>query len=150
MGGQSGLEVYRQHVVALQKYTYFLLAAVGACVGFALTQTNEAELSVMQIPLALALTGWGLSFWWGCAHLKLVQATLYTNAGLIRLQSGKDPVAGRNAALMMQGDSVIREIGEDQSQRAVRASSRQFWWFIFGVIAYIVWHVLAMWSRTLF
>lgn len=126
MAGQNELEIYRQHLGAQQKYAYFLLAAVGACVGFALTQTKDASLGLSQIPLAFALLGWGLSFWCGCVHLSAVQATLYTNMGLIRMQTGKDPLAGSNRGLMAYGDKVIREIAEKQGNRSARASSWQF------------------------
>lgn len=148
MSGQNGLEVYRQHVGAQQKYSYFLLAAVGACVGFALAQTKDAMLGAYQIPLGLALFSWGLSFWCGCAHLRAVQATLYANMGLIRMQSGTDPLVGRDRASMAYGETVIREIADSHSSRSARASSWQFRFFIIGVSAYIFWHVWQMAART--
>lgn len=147
MAGGNELEIYRQHITAQQKYTYFLLAAVGACVGFALTQTKDLPFDQSQLPLAIALLGWALSFWCGCVHLKAVQATLYTNMGLIRLQLGRDPNAGHHPELMAYGSQVISEIAEKHSSRSSMASSWQLRFFILGVIAYIYWHISEMVAR---
>jgi hypothetical protein len=35
------MEVYKQHRNAQEKYVYFLLAAAGAAIGFAVNQTKE-------------------------------------------------------------------------------------------------------------
>lgn len=148
MSGQNELEVYRQHIGAQQKYAYFLLAAVGACVGFALTQTKDAYISGNQLPLALVLLSWGLSFWCGCVHLRAVQATLYTNMGLIRMQSGTDPLTGRDRGLMAQGEAVMREIADGHGNRSGKASAWQFRFFTLGMAAYICWHILQMYERT--
>ena len=144
MAAQNELEVYRQHVTAQQKYAYFLLAAVGACVGFALTQTKDAILDTTQLPLAMALFGWGLSFWCGCMHLKGLQTVLYANMALIRTQSGREPPVGHNQALISYSENIIREIAVAHGNRSAKASLWQFRFFVLGVAAYICWHILEM------
>ena len=49
------IEVYRQHRTAQDKYVYFLLAAVGAGIGFAISQTQTAKLAWTQLPLGCAI-----------------------------------------------------------------------------------------------
>lgn len=68
------------------KYTYFLLAAAGAAIGLALTQTKGLSLNWSQFPLGLAVLNWGLSFFFGCRQLTSVSSGLYANAGLIKIQ----------------------------------------------------------------
>jgi hypothetical protein len=43
MADDGKLELLRAHRTAADKYTYFLLAAAGAAIGFALNQTRESE-----------------------------------------------------------------------------------------------------------
>lgn len=148
MAGQNELEIYRQHMAAKQKYAYFLLAAVGACVGFALTQTKDASIHIGQIPLAIGLAAWALSFWCGCKHLTSIQATMYTNLGLLKLKSGRDPIAGTDLELVAYGVGLAREAVNDHATKAGSTAQWQFRWFIVGVCSYIVWHVLEMASRT--
>lgn len=59
----SGItELYRAHRTAQDKYTYFILAAAGAAIAFALNQTHDATLSWFKLPLGAAVLCWGLSF----------------------------------------------------------------------------------------
>ncbi|WP_131728554.1 hypothetical protein [Achromobacter xylosoxidans] len=148
MSGDNELEVYRQHRSNQKQHTYFLLAAVGACIGFALTQTKDASLQINQIPLAIALVSWGLSFYCGCVQADRDGAALYANLGLIRLQKGRDPIAGRNPELMQYGSDTIREIIEQHGEKSASASRWQFRFLAVGVVFYIGWHVLDMWART--
>jgi uncharacterized protein (DUF2336 family) len=54
--------VYNALRTAQEKYAYFLLAAAGAAIAFAVNQTHDAKLSWAQLPLAAAVLSWGCSF----------------------------------------------------------------------------------------
>jgi hypothetical protein len=56
------LEVYRALRESQTRYAYFLLAAAGAAIGLVVSQTQTATLQWAQIPLAIAVAMWGLSF----------------------------------------------------------------------------------------
>ena len=75
-------EVYQQFRTSQDKYSYFLLAAAGAAIGFALTQTQGKPLSWSQLPLALAVVCWGLSFYFGCYFIEHITSSLYANFDL--------------------------------------------------------------------
>lgn len=92
-------EVYRQLRLAQEKYVYFLLAAAGAAIGFALSQTHDSVLSRSQLPLGAAVLCWGLSFFFGCRHLAYVSSTLYANAELLKVEGGQHPEVGRHPQL---------------------------------------------------
>lgn len=149
MPSQEQVEVYRQHSTVSDKYTYFLLAAVGAAIALTINQTQAVKLSLSQIPLGIAVLLWGVSFYLGCRHLVLVKATLHTNGALLRVQDGEDPMAGRNVEAIGIASEVLREIIEKQSTGASRAASWQFRCLILGGVCYLVWHVYEMWLRTL-
>lgn len=138
MASQNRLEIYKQHQMAQQKYAYFLLAAVGACVGFALTQTKDLALNVSQTPLVIAMLGWGLSFCCGCLHLRLVQTVMHLNILLLRSQqSGHEP-------------SEWEEVERDTMKRARKSGAALSWqlgFFAIGVVAYVYWHISEMIAR---
>lgn len=142
------LELYRQHRTVQSKYAYFLLAAVGACLGYALTQTKEAPISVSQIPLGIAVLAWCASFYLGCRHIRHTELILYSNMQLLKAQHGNDPVAGRNPELAGIAASVYRESIERDGKGSATAARWQFRSLVFGVGAYVVWHVYEMWLRS--
>jgi hypothetical protein len=47
-------DLYKLHRDASEKYIYFLLAAAGASIAFAATQTQAATISWSKLPLAFA------------------------------------------------------------------------------------------------
>lgn len=148
MPSQGQLEVYRQHSATSDKYTYFLLAAVGAAIALAINQTHTAKLSLSQIPLGVAVLFWALSFYLGCRHIGLVKATLHSNGVLLRVQDGEDPMSGRNIDAIGVASAVMRQIIEEQSTSAGRAAAWQFRCLVLGGVAYLAWHILEMWLRT--
>jgi hypothetical protein len=52
---ENRLELFRALRDTQEKYVYFLLAAAGAAIGFALSQTQQATLSWSKLPLAGAV-----------------------------------------------------------------------------------------------
>ncbi len=148
MPSPEQLEVYKQHVAVSDKYTYFLLAAVGAAIALTINQTQGAKLSVSQIPLAIAVLLWGLSFYLGCRHITLVKATLLSNAALLRVQAGEDSMAGRNLQAIRVSSETLLEIIEKHSTGAGHAARWQFRCLVLGGTSYLAWHILEMWLRT--
>jgi hypothetical protein len=60
-------ELHKAHRDSAEKYIYFLLAAAGAAIAFAATQTQSATLTWIKLPLGLAVLCWGMSFSAGVA-----------------------------------------------------------------------------------
>jgi len=148
MPADDQLEIYRQHRAAQEKYVYFLLAAVGAAIALALSQTQGATLALSQIPLGLAVLLWGLSFVAGCRHLSYVESTLYANGSLLKVQAGEDPRTGDHPQLIAAASEGIREAIEGNSTKAQFYGRHQFTLFVLGAVCYIGWHVFEMWLRT--
>jgi hypothetical protein len=142
------MEIYRQHRGAQDKHTYFLLAAVGACIGFAATQTKDLPLRADQWPLAIAVFMWGMSFWCGCSHVRSMETVMLANMRLLTLQNGRDPMVGADLQGVFIGVQKLREVIDRHNKSAGRTHRWQFRFLAVGVAAYLAWHVLAMSSRA--
>lgn len=143
------MEVYKQHRNAQEKYVYFLLAAAGAAIGFAVNQTKELSLGYSQLPLAVAVILWGFSFYFGCRHITYVECVLYSNAELLKVKAGNHPKTGTNPQLI---EIAIEGISSAIAQNVEDGAWYGRWQFrclIFGSAFYLAWHVYEMWMRGL-
>jgi hypothetical protein len=133
------LELYRALRVATDKYIYFLLAAAGACIAFAINQTNDAFLSWSQLPLGAAVLCWGLSFYFGCRQVGGTLDLLYKNYQFESMNLARaDPEFAA---------SVSKEM-EKSSKRAAKHTALQYKFLLAGAALYIVWHAIEMYLRT--
>ena len=85
---ETYLAVIGTHRDLYIRHAFYLLAVVGAAVGFALNQTQGAVLAWLQIPLGLAMSSWFSNFYFGLRQLRSVLATLDINSLLLALQAG--------------------------------------------------------------
>jgi hypothetical protein len=131
------------------KYTYFMLTAAGGAVALAVNQTQGAALGWSQVPLGAAVLCWGLSFFCGARNLGYVNATLYANLALLRVESGSDSVVGQHPEMIQAASEGIRQAVESNSKWANRYAKAQFRLLVGGAVLYVVWHVLEMWLRTI-
>jgi len=142
-------EVFRALRESQNKYTYFLLAAAGAAIALAVNQTREAVLAWPQVPLALSVLSWALSFLFGCRHIAYVNSTLYANGEYLRVVSGQHPeLVGAHPQLVAAAKEGIRDAMEHNADCANRNGHRQFRFLVAGAIFYVVWHVLEMYLRS--
>ena len=142
------LEVYRQLRTSQDKYIYFLLAAAASAVALALNRTQDRQLTLLLLPWGLALVLWGFSFFFGCRHLAYVSLTLFANAELLRVQRGEHPKAGNHPGVIEAASEGLRSAIDYNSERASLLANFQFGFFIAGALAYVAWHVLEMYART--
>lgn len=148
MPTESERELFRLHRESQTKYTYFLLAGAATAIGFSLTQTRELALSPTHLPLGVALLCWAASFFCGCKQLQYVTSTLFNNMELIKVQTGRHPLAGNHPEAMQIGSKVLNEIMEKGGVRSGRFGTWQFRLLIYGALLYIAWHIFEMWVRS--
>lgn len=147
MSNEAQREVFRVLRESQSKYTYFLLAAAGAAIGFSLSQTKEVSLAWSQVPLGLAVLLWGVCFFCGCRHLAYVNSALYANAVLLKIESGQHPEVGNHPQRMQAASEGVRNAIEQNSESANRLGHWQFRSLVAGAVFYIIWHVLEMYFR---
>lgn len=148
MSTENTREIYRILASSLVKYTYFLLTAAGASIALAMNQTSQLSMNWLQVPLALAVICWGLSFYYGCRCIQCGHSTLHINLDLHRIESGNHPLAGSDPQRMEIGTSTLRKIYEEKSAKVGTHAQNQFALLILGGILYVVWHILEMYART--
>jgi hypothetical protein len=145
---EQQIAVYNQFRNAQDKYTYFLLAAVGGAVAFALRETATAALSWSQVPVGAAILCWGLSFYWGCQQLEVMTSSTYSNLELLKVNAGLHPDVGTHPQVIAAASEGIRDALKFNASLAGRYARRQFRLLILGTIFYIGWHIWEMWVRT--
>jgi len=138
-------DLHRAHRDANEKYTYFLLAAAGACIAFAISQTQTATISIYILPLAVAVLCWGLSFYFGCRQLLQTMNILQQNYQFLRMQAGRHPDFPPHPDAVAEIGALI----EKQSNESGRYGSYQFKLLILGAAFFIGWHMLEMYLRTM-
>lgn len=127
-----------------EKHVNFLLAASGACIAFAVTQTRGAQLSIIHVPLGLALAAWGLSFWLGCIYLRYRSTTLAINERAIAVEDGADPAVGADPAKKLIGLKALQDSFGEYDRRAALGYAWQLRCFVAGAVFFLTWHVLDM------
>jgi hypothetical protein len=142
MAAQS--ELHKAHRDANEKYIYFLLAAAGACIAFAISQTQTATISIYKAPLAAAVVFWGLSFYFGCRQLLQMMNMLQQNYQFLRMQAGTHPEFPPHPDAV---DAIGQHL-EELSNKSGKYGSYQFKFLILGAVFFIGWHVLEMTLRT--
>jgi hypothetical protein len=84
-------DLHKLHQAAQQQYTYFILAAAGASIGFTLQNAQGVPLNLSLVFLGEAVISWGLSFFFGCLCSIKVHASIGANYNLLGLQIGNHP-----------------------------------------------------------
>jgi hypothetical protein len=147
MARESMIEVYRALRESQTRYTYFLLAASGAAIGFAVNETQAAVLHVMHAPLAAAVLCWAGSFYLGCKCVQRASLALYDNSECLKVTSGEHPVSQTDPEAITVLSAHIRNIITAHSNAAGRYATWQFRMLIFGAEWFLAWHVGQMYVR---
>jgi hypothetical protein len=142
------LEIYRQLRTSQEKYIYFMLAGAASAIAYALNRAQDKPLTLLLIPWGLALVLWGLSFFCGCRYLMYSMSMLYSDATMIQIKNGEHPAIGTNFKLAQAASEGIREALSDNIKKAKRLALLEIWFFIGGILAYVVWQLLEMYIRT--
>ena len=144
MADDARTHLFRSLTDENSKYTYFLLAAAGAAIGFAITQTRGAGISIWMLPLAAAVLSWAVSFFCGCRHLQERQSLLFENHEFLHLQDGQYPGIPAYPQLV---DSIRQDM-EERRRKTGRWGAWQFRFLVAGAVFYVAWHVIEMYLRT--
>ena len=142
------IAVYNQYRNAQDKHTYFLLAAVGAAIGFALRETVSAPLQWSEVPLAIAVLCWLLSFYCGCKQSHHTVSGLYSNFELLTVQAGEHVLTGIHPEKIAIASEELKRGIAKNSSNAEYFGKTQFRLLLWGAIFYIGWHIWEMWVRT--
>lgn len=137
-------DIYKAHQTGQEKYTYFLLAAAGAAIGFAVQKTDGLRFSWWLLPVALATVCWVASFYSGCQNLVWVQSTMTRNMALLQLQNGTHPMQPPGGDYLNVAIDVTREGTHKDAGRAQGYGIWQFRLLVLGSVLFIAWRIAEM------
>lgn len=81
------VDLEKVHLAGQERYAYFLLAAAGAAVAFAVQKTEGAVLSWWLLLVAAAALCWALSFFAGCKVVWCSQAIVSSQINIARART---------------------------------------------------------------
>ncbi len=122
-----------------EKYIYYLLALSVSSIAFSIFSTKDDCISINHIPIGLSVLLWAISIFFGLVVLRLDMKSVYDNF----------IVAKRDTNYMYE-DDINRDtmtILSDMSKRYRQSECYfkiQTFTFYFGVVSFIVWHIIQM------
>ncbi|WP_218243252.1 hypothetical protein [Comamonas fluminis] len=142
-------EIHKLHSQGQDKYTYFLLAAAGAAIGFAVQKTDGLPLSWWLLPVGIATLCWAASFYCGCRTLDRVSASMSANYNLLQLKQGSHPNQPPHPQITEVALREVLSAFERNIQSALKFAIWQFRLLIAGSILFVSWRILEMIRITL-
>lgn len=134
-------ELWRQHRLGQDKYTYFLLAVSASAIAFAIQKTEGRAPALDLCVVGAAALCWGLSFYFGCKNLVWVQTALYTNFSLLQLQNGTHPKQPDSVDELFIAIEATRSATNSHVEKVRGYAIWQFRFLILGALLFIAWHV---------
>jgi hypothetical protein len=136
--------LHKAHQAGQEKYTYFLLAAAGAAIGFAVQKTEGVKLSWWLLPVALATVSWAASFVFGCKTVEWVHAAISAIMALLQLRNGSHPQQPPHPQLV---GAAIEGVNSGIAKNIGKAFFYGIWQFRFltlGAVFFIGWRIAEM------
>jgi hypothetical protein len=122
----------RIHAEEHSKYVYFLLAATGAALGYALQKLGGAPYNPLVWFGLASIASWLLSFLFGCRHLTAIKAAIWCNYELLKLD--------RSVHSQKLFEAAYAAI-QSNNERANSFFNWQFRLLAFGVVMFTAWRV---------
>lgn len=138
------LHLNRVHADGHSKYVYFLLAATGAALGYALQKLDGSDVD-WTIWFGLgAIACWLLSFWLGCKHIANVQSAIWINFDLLQLSEGTHPNQPSSVEELVIAQTAAARALTNKNNAAQSFFNWQFRLLAFGVFLFTTWRVLVL------
>jgi hypothetical protein len=138
------LHLNRTHAEGHSKYVYFLLAATGAALGYALQKLDNSTLNWQVWFGLIAIAAWLVSFFCGCRHITTIQSAINSNYQLIQLQQGNHPMQPQSHEEMQIAWQVTTKALDSKNSKAQLFFRLQFWLLAIGVLLFATWRVLVL------
>ena len=131
---QHRLNLISEHSASVSKFTYFLMSASGAGLGFAITQVNSSEASWAMSMLFLAMMFWCVSFFAGIRNRLLSHGIVEKAVEAEEAKLSNNP----NASSLCQSLKAQANLLGDKT---LIWSMCQVIAFLFGAISLALWRL---------
>lgn len=145
---EEQIEIRNQFRQQQEKFIYYLIALSVTAIGFSVYKTTGQQLKLTQIPLGMSVLCWGFSVFCGLQFLKYSISTLYANNVYFDIIQGRNPEIKNHQQKIEDATSGIKEAMNSNSTRANTYFKWQERLFYFGIILFLIWHVLEMYKMT--
>lgn len=137
-------EIQRQFRQQQEKYVYYILALTVSAIGFGIYKTSGLPLKWSQIPLGLSVICWSISIFFGLNFLKYVNGNLYLNNEYFEILAGINPDFGNTTWQIEANIEGLKLAMKSDEKTAEKYFDWQGKLFYFGVVLFILWHILEM------
>lgn len=143
------LEFQKSFVERQQKFIYYIIALCVTAIGFSIHSTSGKELSYSQIPLGLAILLWSISIYWGFLSLKAIINYLKNmNEGFERMLGSYKGMEFGDSSYSSLSETREYKFAQKEKAKSAFNFKVQEVSFLLGVLAFIIWHVLEMYLRS--
>mgnify|MGYP001396360630 CR=1 FL=1 len=142
--GEIQQQIIKEHKERQEKFVYYLIALAVSCIGFAVYNTLDVKMKLIQIPLGLAVLSWGMSVFCGIKFLKLALALLYENSRYFDIKNGQDSEIGNDPKTIKYTLSIMKPLLEKNAKGTSFYFDWQIWFFYTGIVFFIFWRVIEM------
>lgn len=142
-------EIKKEHNLQTSKFVYYIIALCVTAIGFSIVQTSRKSLDYLHIPLGVALLFWSVSVYIGFAFIKSRLSILYGNHLYLDILEGNiDDFNKSQAHQKYAVELTLKDINRI-SKKYERHLYIQQLLFYFGVISFVIWHVIEMYNNSL-
>lgn len=147
---QDLLEIYKQFHASQDKYTYFLLAAAAAAIGFVVQKSDGSVLTWWLLPAGFSVICWCVSFYYGCRYIELLQSCFSANYEFRLLQIGNHPEQPSNPLFIEAALNGTQSGMQRLANTASNAGKYQFRWLVCGAALFLLWRISELVKLTFF
>jgi uncharacterized membrane protein YtjA (UPF0391 family) len=140
------IEIQKQFRQQQEKLVYYIIALSVSAIGFSIYKTTGQSLKVVQIPIGLAVICWSISIYCGLKFLKYVISNLYANNEYFEIKRGNNSDVGNHPDAIEAGIKGYKAAMVINQNRMKRFFKYQSLLFYIGIILFIIWHLLEMYS----
>lgn len=150
MSCQNEVELIKIYKAAQEKYIYFLMAAAGSGIGFAIVQTKVEKLAAHHSLWEISVILWTLSFLCGLQFVEHSNSSTFQNANYLGFKRGLAKcTAEERESLESEGSEAYKNRMESHQKSMDFYGRWQVYLLLSGSLAYVVWHVYRMYAVTI-
>lgn len=144
---QSHLEIQKQHRESQSKFIYYIIALSVASIGFSINITIGQTLNVFHLFLGLAILFWVFSVFCGFQFLKIYLDILAINNEYFNIVRGISDEKKPTEFIKEEAKKITTELANNKNKKASRNSDLQQYFFFFGIIMFLIWHIIQMMNK---
>ncbi|MFQ2043621.1 hypothetical protein [Aeromonas veronii] len=145
MSGENEVELIKMYKAAQEKYIYFLMAAAGSGIGFAIVQTKVEKLAYHHALWGLSVVLWALSFLCGLQFIEHLNSTTFQNANYLGLKRDLSNCTIEQRKSLAADVHAVYQSTMDRHQQSMEFFGKwQMYLLLSGALCYVVWHIYKM------